>query len=145
VLDRGINRRLYTASFLSTMKAKLDKKAHLFGNVLDLSAALKAKTFAEYDRLVTAPLHGFADERDYWDRSSSAQFLPGIRRPTLLINALNDPFMPASALPRTAVAKSRWLEAAFVKRAAMRASSRASRGGARGPRPAPSPSFAAIC
>ena len=97
------------------MKAKLDKKAHLFGNVLDLSAALKAKTFAEYDRLVTAPLHGFADERDYWDRSSSAQFLPGIRRPTLLINALNDPFMPASALPRTAVAKSRWLEAAFVK------------------------------
>ena len=45
--------------------------------------------------------HGFADERDYWDRSSSAQFLPAIRRPTLLINALNDPFMPASALPRT--------------------------------------------
>jgi predicted alpha/beta-fold hydrolase len=115
VLDRGLNRRLYTASFLSTMKAKLDRKAHLLGNVLDLSAALKARTFAEYDRLVTAPLHGFADERDYWDRSSSAQFLPGIRRPTLLINALNDPFMPASALPRTAVAKSRWLEAAFVK------------------------------
>jgi predicted alpha/beta-fold hydrolase len=114
MLDRGLNRRLYTASFLSTMKAKLDQKAHLFGNVLDLSAAFKARTFAEYDRLVTAPLHGFADERDYWDRSSSAQFLPAIRRPALLINALNDPFMPASALPRTAVAKSRWLEAAFV-------------------------------
>jgi len=115
VLDRGFNRRMYTATFLATMKAKLDKKAHLYGNVLDLAAALRAKTFAEYDRLVTAPLHGFADEQDYWDRSSSAQFLPGIRRPTLLINALNDPFMPASALPRAAVAKSRWLEAAFVK------------------------------
>ena len=115
VLDRGFNRRMYTATFLATMKAKLDKKAHLYGNVLDLAAALRAKTFAEYDRLVTAPLHGFADEQDYWDRSSSAQFLPGIRRPTLLINALNDPFMPACALPRAAVAKSRWLEAAFVK------------------------------
>ena len=52
---------------------------------------------------------------DYWKRSSSAQVLPGIRRPTLLINALNDPFMPDSALPRAAVAKSRWLEAAFVQ------------------------------
>jgi predicted alpha/beta-fold hydrolase len=115
VLDRGFNRRMYTATFLATMKAKLDKKAHLYRTVLDLAAALRAKTFAEYDRLVTAPLHGFADEQDYWDRSSSAQFLPDIRRPTLLINALNDPFMPASALPRAAVAKSRWLEAAFVK------------------------------
>ena len=115
VLDRGLNRRLYTATFLSTMKAKLDQKAHLYASVLNLPAALKAKTFAEYDRLVTAPLHGFADEQDYWDRSSSAQFLPGIRRPTLLINALNDPFMPASALPRAAVAKSSWLEAAFVE------------------------------
>lgn len=114
VLDRGLNRRLYTAAFLSTMKAKLDKKAHIYRDVLNLPAALKAKTFAEYDRLVTAPLNGFADEQDYWARSSSGQFLPAIRRPTLLINALNDPFMPASALPRTAVNKSRWLEAAFV-------------------------------
>lgn len=115
VLDKGLNRRLYTASFLSTMKSKLDKKAHLYQGVLDLPAALRAKTFAEYDRFVTAPLSGFASERDYWDRSSSAQFLPQIRRPTLLINALNDPFMPASALPRAAVTKSQWLEAAFVR------------------------------
>jgi predicted alpha/beta-fold hydrolase len=115
MLDRGLNRRLYTANFLSTMKAKLDKKAHLYQGVLNLPAALKAKTFAEYDRLVTAPLNGFTSEHDYWARSSSAQFLPQIRRPALLINALNDPFMPASALPRAAVTKSQWLEAAFVK------------------------------
>jgi len=115
VLDRGLNRRLYTANFLSTMKAKLDQKAHLYRDFLDLPAARRAKTFAEYDRLVTAPLNGFADEQDYWTRSSSAQFLPGIRRPTLLINALNDPFIPASALPRAAVAASRWLEADFVE------------------------------
>jgi uncharacterized protein len=115
MLDRGVNRRLYTAAFLSTMKAKLDKKSHLYGDVLDLCSALRARTFAEYDRLVTAPLNGFSDEQDYWTRSSSAQFLPGIRRPTLLINALNDPFMPASALPRAAVAQSRWLEADFVE------------------------------
>src|ERR1700682_2824059 len=108
LLDRGLNRRLYTANFLSTMKAKLDKKAHLYQGVLNLPAALKAKTFAEYDRLVTAPLNGFTSEHDYSSPSSSAQFLPQIRRPALLINALNDPFMPASALPRAAVTKSQW-------------------------------------
>lgn len=113
-LDRGLNRALYTANFLSTMKAKLDTKAELYEGVINLPAARQAKTFAQYDRLVTAPLGGFADERDYWARSSSGPLLPQIRRPTLLINALNDPFIPASALPRAAIAESRWLEAAFV-------------------------------
>ena len=113
-LDRGLNRTLYTVNFLSTMKTKLDKKAKIYEGVLDLPAARKAKTFAEYDRLVTAPLGGFANERDYWARSSSGPLLTQIRRPTLLINALNDPFIPAVTLPRAAIATSRWLEAAFV-------------------------------
>jgi len=113
-LDRGLNRTLYTVNFLSTMKIKLDKKAKIYEGVLDLPAARKAKTFAEYDRLVTAPLGGFANERDYWARSSSGPLLTQIRRPTLLINALNDPFIPAVTLPRAVIAKSRWLEAAFV-------------------------------
>ena len=113
-LDRGLNRALYTVNFLSTMKVKLDKKAELYEGVINLTAARKAKTFAQYDRLVTAPLGGFANERDYWARSSSGPMLAQIRRPTLVINALNDPFIPASSLPRALIAKSRWLEAAFV-------------------------------
>ena len=80
----------------------------------DLAAVLRSRTFREYDRLFTAPLHGFADEQDYWTRASSGPYLPRIRRPTLLINATNDPFMPAESLPRAAVERSRWLEAEFV-------------------------------
>ena len=113
-LDRGLNRALYTVNFLSTMKIKLDKKAVLYEGVIDLPAARKAKTFAQYDRLVTAPLGGFASEHDYWARSSSGPLLTQIRRPTLLINALNDPFIPSSSLPRALIAKSRWIQAAFV-------------------------------
>jgi len=64
---------------------------------------------------VTAPLHGFTDERDYWTRSSSGPYLAQIRRPTLLINAINDPFMPAAALPRDAASKSRFIHANFVR------------------------------
>jgi len=59
-------------------------------------------------------MNGFADERDYWTRASSAPYLERIRRPTLLINAANDPFMPAACLPTAVVRGSRWLEAAFV-------------------------------
>jgi uncharacterized protein len=110
-LDHGPNRLLYTANFLRTMKAKLAAKAALLDGRLDLPAALRARTFAEYDRLVTAPLYGFADERDYWARASSGPFLPGIRRPCLLINALNDPFVPAASLPAV---RSAWLEPALT-------------------------------
>jgi uncharacterized protein len=67
---------------------------------VDLRSAVRARTFAEYDRVVTAPLGGFADERDYWRRSSSRPYLRRIRRPTLLLGALDDPFVPLDALPR---------------------------------------------
>src|SRR5262249_27078583 len=113
VLDVGLRRVLYTAQFLKTMRAKVAAKAALYDGRVDLAAALRARTFAEYDRFVTAPVFGFADERDYWRRSSSGPYLSGIRRPVLLINSRNDPFIPPSALPEVAVTKSGWLEAAF--------------------------------
>lgn len=113
-LDVGLSRSLYTENFLRTLKAKIRAKADLYDGLVDLRAALKARTFTEYDRVVTAPLYGFSDERDYWRRSSSGPFLSAIRRPTLLINAVNDPFIPPEALPRDAVAQSPWLRAAFV-------------------------------
>ena len=115
VLDRGFARSLYTAEFLRTLRAKVKAKAHLFDGRLDVQAALRARSFAEYDHAVTAPLYGFADERDYWTRSSSGRYLAGIRRPCLLINAVNDPFVPSSSLPAEAVARSPWLEALFPR------------------------------
>ncbi len=113
-LDAGLTRALYTERFLRTMKPKVRAKAHLYRGQIDFEAVGRARTFEEYDRLVTAPIFGFADERDYWERSSSRPFLPKIRRPTLLINAFNDPFIPPSALPEAEVGDSPWLEAAFV-------------------------------
>lgn len=58
-----------------------------------------AKTFAEFDDAVTAPLHGFANMQDYYDRCSSGRFLKTIERPTLVINALDDPFMTPAVIP----------------------------------------------
>ena len=99
VLDRGFARAIYTANFLRSLRVKVRLKARSFPGFVDLNAVVRARTFAEYDRAVTAPLHGFVDERDYWTRSSSGPYLAAIRRPTLLINALDDPFVPSSSLP----------------------------------------------
>ena len=113
-LDRGLNRPLYTARFLRSMRAKVRAKRRLYDGLVNVPAALRARTFAVYDRLATAPINGFADERDYWARASSGPYLARIRRPCLLINAANDPFVPAVTLPTAVVAGSPWLEAAFL-------------------------------
>jgi uncharacterized protein len=99
VMDQGLQKILYTASFMRSFRQKTRAKALAYPGFVDLHAALRARTFAAYDRAVTAPLHGFADEVDYWRRASSAPYLTHVRRPTLLINALDDPFIPAASLP----------------------------------------------
>ena len=53
----------------------------------------------EFDDVVTSPLHGFTGAPDYWRRASSKPWLPAIRVPTLVLNARNDPFVPAASLP----------------------------------------------
>jgi len=98
-LDRGLHRTVYAENFLRTMRRKVQEKARRYPAFVDVEAARRARTFAQYDRVVTAPLNGFADEQDYWRRASCGQYLGGIRRPTLLIGARDDPIVPAEALP----------------------------------------------
>lgn len=101
-LDQGFNRRIYTARFLLTLKAKALRKAARFPGMLDAKAIAAATTFREFDTLVTARLHGFRDADDYWLKVSSKPLLKSIAVPTLVINARNDPFLPAWALPTVA-------------------------------------------
>jgi hypothetical protein len=98
-LDEGFNRNVYTARFLATLKAKALRKAEKFPGLLDAEAVAAATTFREFDTLVTAKLHGFIDADDYWRRVSAKPLLKSIAVPTLVINAKNDPFLPAWALP----------------------------------------------
>jgi uncharacterized protein len=97
VLSQGFNKN-YTDNFLSTLKEKTRDKAQRFPDAVDLKAVLAAKTFFDFDQLVTAPIHGFSSCYDYWRRSSCKQFLGDIAVPTTILNALNDPFQPTHAL-----------------------------------------------
>jgi predicted alpha/beta-fold hydrolase len=97
-LDRGLNRLLYTRMFLSTLKPKTLAKLEVFPDLCDAAVVRAARTFREFDNLVTAPLHGFRDVDHYWTSAASGPYLAGIRVPTLLLNARNDPFLPEHAL-----------------------------------------------
>ena len=99
-LDRGFNRAVYTRNFLRTLKAKSLAKLERFPGLFDRAAAMQATTLRAFDDAVTAPLHGFRNAEDYWLRSSSKPWLMHIRVPTLVLNALDDPFLPAWALPK---------------------------------------------
>lgn len=97
-IGRGAN-RAYTYHFLATLKPKSLAMAARFPGLLDPASIRRARTLRAFDDVVTAPLHGFADALDYWRRASSKPWLARIAVPTLVLNARNDPFIPARSLP----------------------------------------------
>ncbi len=105
----------YTRRFLKTLIPKAIAKENQYPGSLNLELIRRSRTFAEFDAHATAPLHGFRDHLDYWGRVSCGQFLQGVRRPTLLIAAEDDPFNPGSTHPRELAARSPWLYPQFTK------------------------------
>lgn len=90
--------RVYERHFLHTLKPKVAAKLERYPDLCDPLAFPAARTLREFDDAVTAPIHGFFSAADYYARSSSIQFLRNVRRPTLLLNAEDDPFLPAAVL-----------------------------------------------
>ena len=100
-LERGFC-KVYTKNFLATMKRKSLSKLAIHPGIFNADIAMRARTLREFDNEVTAPLHGYRDTDDYWTRASAKPGLIDVRVPTLVLNALNDPFLPAAALPTAA-------------------------------------------
>ena len=91
---------LYQYNFLQSLRKKAKYKIAQFPNAnLNKTKIVKAATFTEFDNHFTAITHGFKDADEYWSKSSSKQFLTLIKTPTLLISALDDPFLNESCYP----------------------------------------------
>ncbi|MCG8531595.1 MAG: alpha/beta fold hydrolase [Desulfovibrionales bacterium] len=90
---------LYTKRFLRSMKRKIREKHAQFQQDIDITRLAEITTLREYDDAYTAPLNGFRNAEDYWEKSSCGQFLQHITIPTLIVNAKNDPFLRGDCYP----------------------------------------------
>ena len=98
-LERGFC-KIYTRRFLRTMKASSLAKLRQHPGIFREQVMQRARTLREFDNEVTAPLHGYRDADDYWTRASAKPGLIDVKVRTLVLNAQNDPFLPAAALPK---------------------------------------------
>jgi predicted alpha/beta-fold hydrolase len=94
--------RFYRAVFLRSLRAKALAKAALHPGAVDAEGARRARTFAEFDGRVTAPLHGFPSAERYWEQSSSGPLIGRVRRPMYVLAARDDPFIPVPLPPGAA-------------------------------------------
>lgn len=98
-IGRGFNRLVYTRMFINSMKPKALEKLKQHPGLFDRDALAAARDLYEFDNIFTAPLHGFKSTEDYWGRASAKPHLHQVRIPALVVNARNDPFVPAWCLP----------------------------------------------
>ncbi len=103
LLERTRMGRAYCDYFLRSLKRKMRQKADLVDGILDLRQVMTAGSIREFDDCATAPLHGFTNAEAYYEACSSAGFLPNVRTRTLLLHSLDDPFLPAWAVPTAAM------------------------------------------
>jgi len=89
---------VYNKRFLKSLKAKVLSKSKTISE-LDPGALTSINSLLEFDNSYTAPIHGFRDAIDYYEKCSSLRFIESIIRPTLIVNALNDPFLSGDCYP----------------------------------------------
>lgn len=105
LLEESIMGRVYSEYFLRSLRRKVGAKKEALAPHIDLAKARRASTIRAFDDVVTAPINGFSGAEEYYASCSSNQFLPNVAVPTLLLHALDDPFLPRAALPRTEMAE----------------------------------------
>ena len=94
-----LSHKLYMQNFLTSFKQKLKEKQQLFPETINLKDFNKIKNFKDFDDRYTAPLNGFKNAEDYWEKSSCIFHLDKIKTPCLLLSALDDPFLPDECYP----------------------------------------------
>lgn len=96
---------LYNWRFLLTLSKKMYLKHKQFPDDLDIQSLKLVKKLTDFDEYFTSKINGFKNAQDYYSKASSKQFITNISKPTLLINALDDPFLSESCFPITEAKK----------------------------------------
>ena len=99
-LDASFMGRMYTGIFVRSLQRKFRQKRALIGDACREDRVMAARSFRDFDDAATARLHGFRDVDHYYGSQSSRNFVHGIRRPTLVLHAVDDPFVDERVIPR---------------------------------------------
>lgn len=99
-LNQGVA-RLYQAYLLRDLKFLTHRKLHQIEPLIGINEQQlnEISTIREYDNVITAPLYGFKDADDYYQKSSCCHYLSDINNDTVIIHALDDPFMSPEVIP----------------------------------------------
>jgi predicted alpha/beta-fold hydrolase len=111
----GFNRSVYAHTFLKTLKEKFIRKIEVFNLNYSPKEIQKINTFRQFDDLVTAPIHGFENADDYWNRSSAIHYLEKIRKPVYLLHSEDDPFLSEKVFRFNRIKKSDYLTKELTK------------------------------
>ena len=96
-IDRGFA-KVYQRSFINSLKAKSLAKLDAFPGLALRNDIQAIRTIRDFDNMITAPIHGFENADDYYGRSSSLGWIDRVHVPTLLLSAVDDPFLPPQVL-----------------------------------------------
>lgn len=98
---------MYRTQFLRSLKRKYKEKMTFYPEKITMNNYRNIRSLLDFDNIYTAPAHGFKDAEDYYRKNSSAQFLPEIKIPVLLMNAKNDSFLSPQCYPLTLASQSK--------------------------------------
>lgn len=98
----------YAQRFLKSLKNKVIAKSRIKPE-LDVKGIEKINGLIAFDNAFTAPLHGFQNALDYYARCSAIHFIDNISIPTLIVNALNDPFLDQKTYDTAAMVQNPYL------------------------------------
>ncbi len=91
---------LYTRRFRNSLKKKFKEKNRRFPGTLDMRGYDRVGSWYDFDSKYTTALTPFESADEYYDQGSANNFIPGVQIPTLLVQALNDPFLQEASYPR---------------------------------------------
>ena len=92
--------RLYERRFLRALLKRYRRKVMLFPRAYDPNRAVGLTSLRDFDHKITALYSGFASAEDYYHRAAAARVIDRITVPTLILHALDDPFVKIT--PETA-------------------------------------------
>lgn len=92
--------RLYQWYLLRNLRSMVKQKFANQKTPIDITNIDELQSLWEFDNKITAPLHGFKDAADYYEKSSTRHLLKNIAVPTLILQSSDDPFLTPDANPQ---------------------------------------------